>query len=173
MLSSRQARRTNFPDDRVVHPMPHLWPADTDFAYCELDVLDRDCPSCGRMMHICDYRYRRLFTLDGPLQLACKLILCPDPNCPGHAKAKSPEVEMSIAPPWWAIGWDVFCWIGHRRFARHWSGPQIRGGLPGTYQIPLSGDALLPDFRPYQVVLAGRQQKPQGVRPQHQGGRGD
>src|SRR3954463_5895483 len=133
MLSSRQARRTNFPDDRVVDPMPHLRPADTAFAYCELDVLDRDCPSCGRMMHICDYRYRRLFTLDGPLQLACKLNLCPDPNCPGHAKTRSPEVEITIAPPRWAIGWDVVCWIGHPPVGRHRAGAQDRGGPRGAH----------------------------------------
>jgi hypothetical protein len=148
--------------------MPHLWPADTDFAHCELDVLDRNCPSCGRMMHICDYRYRRLFTLDGPLQLACKLNLCPDPNCPGHAQTKSPEVEITIAPPWGVIGWDVFCWIGHRRFARHWSVPQIRSELLDTYQIPLSEAAILKYCRRYQVMLAARQQDPEVLRQHYQ-----
>ena len=49
--------------------MPHLWPKDTDFALWELDVLDRDCPACGRMMHICDHRYRHFFTLEGPVEL--------------------------------------------------------------------------------------------------------
>ena len=29
------------------------------------------------------------------------------------------ELELAIAPPNWAIGWDVFCWIGHRRCSRH------------------------------------------------------
>ena len=28
----------------------YQWPADTDFALWELDVLDRNCPVCGRMM---------------------------------------------------------------------------------------------------------------------------
>jgi hypothetical protein len=37
--------------------MPHRWPADIDYIVWELDVLDRDCASCGRMMHICDHRY--------------------------------------------------------------------------------------------------------------------
>jgi hypothetical protein len=148
--------------------MPHLWPPDTDFASCELDVLDRDCPFCGRMMHICDYRYRHLFTLDGPLELACKLNLCPDPNCPGHAKTKSPEVEMTIAPPWWAIGWDVFCWIGHRRFARHFSVTLIQGELRDSYQIPLSEDAILRYCRRYQAMLAARQQDPEMLRRQYE-----
>lgn len=29
--------------------MPYDWPEDTDFALWELDVTDRNCPSCGRM----------------------------------------------------------------------------------------------------------------------------
>ena len=66
--------------------MPHRWPADTDFRLWELDVLDRDCASCGRMMHICDHRYRHFYTLEGPVELICKLNHCPKPDCPGHAR---------------------------------------------------------------------------------------
>ena len=43
--------------------MSYRWPADTNFTLLELDVLDRDCPVCGRRMHICDHRHRRLHTL--------------------------------------------------------------------------------------------------------------
>jgi len=99
--------------------MSYQWPADTDFAQWELDVVDRACSVCGRTMYICDHRYRRLHTLDGPVELLCRLNHCPDRTCPGHARTKSPELETSIAPPRWAIGWDVFCWIGQRRFSRH------------------------------------------------------
>src|SRR5262249_11038447 len=53
--------------------MPYAWPQDTDFARWELDVLERDCPVCGRMMHICDHRYRHFHTLGGPVELVCKL----------------------------------------------------------------------------------------------------
>ena len=81
--------------------MPHVWPKDTDFALCELDVLDRDCPACGRMMHVCDHRYRHFFTLGGPVELVCRLNHCPDPRCPGHARTRSPEVEPTIALPGW------------------------------------------------------------------------
>ena len=76
--------------------MPYKWPSDTDFALRELDLLDRACPACGRMMHICDHRYRRIHTLEGPVQLVCKLNHCPDPDCPGHAQTKSPEQEAMI-----------------------------------------------------------------------------
>ena len=144
--------------------MPYLWPEDTDFALLELDVLDRACPVCGRMMHICDHRYRRLHTLEGPLQLICKLNHCPDRDCPGHAKTKSPELEATIAPPNWAIGWDVFCWIGHRRCSRHMAVPHIRSELQDTYAIKLSDDAIEKYIQRYQVMLAARQRDPEALR---------
>jgi hypothetical protein len=144
--------------------MPYHWPADTDFASWELDVLERTCPACGRMMYICDHRYRRLHTLRGPVELLCRLNHCPDPNCPGHARTRSPELEATIAPPHWAIGWDVFCWIGHRRCARHWSIPLIRAELLDTYQIKLSDDAIAGYIQRYQAMLAARQQDPEVLR---------
>jgi hypothetical protein len=148
--------------------MPYAWPEDADFALWELDALDRDCPVCGRMMYVCDHRYRRIHTLEGPVQLVCKLNHCPDPRCPGHAKTKSPELEVTIALPKWAIGWDVLCWIGHRRFSRHWSVPQIRSELQDDYGIRLSEDSIARYIRHYQVMLAARQQDPQVLR-QHYG----
>src|SRR4051794_20678554 len=72
------------------------WPADTDFSLRELDVLDRNCPACGRMTHICHHHYRRYQTLDGPVQRICKLNQSPDPRCPGHAKTRSPELEVAL-----------------------------------------------------------------------------
>ncbi len=150
-----------------VGSMPYAWPEDTDFALWELDVLDRDCPFCGRMMHVCDHRYRRVHTLDGPVQLVCKLNHCPDPRCPGHAETKSPELEVTIALPKWAIGWDVFCWIGHRRFSRHWSITQIRGELLDSFGIKVSDDSLTRYARHYQVMLAARQQDPEALRRQY------
>src|SRR4051794_6685978 len=150
--------------------MAYRWPTDTDFALWELDVLDRNCPACGRMMHICDHRYRRLHTLDGPVQLICKLNRCPDPTCPGHTRTKSPELEITIALPQVAIGWDVFCWIGHRRCSRHMAIPTIRSELLDDYAITLSHDAIDEYIRRYQVMLAARQQDPESLRRQYQSG---
>ena len=138
--------------------MSYQWPGDTDFAVWELDVLDRNCAVCGRMMHICDHRYRRFHTLDGPVQLICKLNHCPDPACPGHAKTKSPELEITIALPQVAIGWDVFCWIGHRRCSRHMAISYIQSELLDDYAIKLSEDAIDQYIRRYQIMLAARQQ---------------
>jgi hypothetical protein len=144
--------------------MPYDWPEDTDFALWELDVLDRDCPCCGRRMHVCDHRYRRFHTLQGPVELLCRLDHCPDPRCPGHSKTKSPETEVTIALPKWAIGWDVFCWIGHRRCSRHMAIPLIRSELLDDYQIKLSEVAIDAYIRRYQAMLAARQQDPESLR---------
>jgi hypothetical protein len=156
-------------NDTEVDTMPHRWPDDTDYTLRELDVLDRDCASCGRMMHICDHRYRRFFTLEGPVKLVCKLNHCPDPACPGHAKTKSPEMEVSIALPAWAIGWDVFCWIGHRRFSRHWSIPQICQELIDSYAIKLTQPCIGLYVQRYQTMLAARQQDFEAMRRQYEG----
>jgi hypothetical protein len=150
-----------------VGTMPYQWPKDTDFALWELDVLDRDCPVCGRRMYICDHRYRHLHTLEGPVELVCKLNHCPDPRCPGHTKTKSPELETTIALPSWAIGWDVFCWIGHRRCSRHMSIPHIQSELLDDYAIKLSDDAIGKYIQRYQVMLAARQQDPEALRRQY------
>jgi hypothetical protein len=80
-----------------------------------------------------------------------------------HAKTRSPYAETTLTLPWWLIGWDVFCWMGHRRFARHWSVPQIRRELADTSQIPLSADAIEEAVRRYQTMRAARQQDPQGL----------
>jgi hypothetical protein len=144
--------------------MPYHRPADTDFALWELDVLDRACPACGRLMYVCDHRYRHLHTLDGPVELICKLNHCPDPHCPGHTRTRSPELEITIAPPYWAIGWDVFCWIGHRRCSRHMAVPLIRSELRDDYAIELSEDAIEKYIRRYQVMLAARQQDAETLR---------
>jgi hypothetical protein len=144
--------------------MPYAWPEDTDFALWELDVLDRACPTCGRMMHVCDHRSRRFHTLGGPVELLCRLDHCPDPACPGHSKTRSPELEVTIALPKWAIGWDVLCWIGHRRCSRHWAIPQIQGELRDDYGIRLSEDSIARYIHRYQVMLAARQEDPEALR---------
>ena len=147
--------------------MPHHWPEDTDFARLELDVLDRDCPFCGRLMYICDHRYRHFHSLEGPVELVCKLNHCPDVACHGHAKTRSPELEMTIALPRMAVGWDVFCWIGHRRFSRHWSIPQIQSELGDQYHITISDDSIGRYIQSYQVMLAARQEDPKTLRRQY------
>jgi len=126
-----------------------------------LEVEEKVCGVCGRNLHVCDHRQHRIFTLRGPLELVCKLAHCSDRHCSVHSKTISPYAETTLTLPWWLIGWDVFCWMGQRRFARHWAVPQIRAELADSYQIDLSADAIEGSLRRYQTMLAARQQDPQ------------
>jgi len=141
--------------------MSHHWRPGCQLEQVILEVEDRNCRDCDHWMHVCDHRIHRIFTLAGARELVCKLVHCPDPDCPGYHRTFSPESELSIAPPFWAVGWDVFCWIGHRRLARHWSVPQIRAELADTYRVDVSDDAVEKYIRRYQVMLAARHQDPQ------------
>jgi hypothetical protein len=72
-----------------------------------------------------------------------------------------------IALPHWAVGWDVLCWIGHRRFSRHWAIPQIQGELDDTYGIKISDDSIARYLRFYQSILAARQHDPDVLRQEY------
>jgi hypothetical protein len=133
-------------------------PEGTVFTRMVLDVEQACCNHCGSRLHICDHRIRRIYTLTGPLELCCRLAHCSDPTCPFRCRTLSPKAELSLALPGWLIGWDVFCLIGHRRFARHWSVPQIRAELRDSYDIALSVDAIAQYVRRYQTMVAARQQ---------------
>jgi len=141
--------------------MPHRWAEGTEFVRLVLDVEDRACPQCGRKMHICDHRQHPIFTLEGPRQVVCRLVKCPARACPGHHRTISPPSESALCLPRSILGWDVFCWIGHRRFARHWSVPQIRSELQDSYRITVSEDALEDAIGRYQAIVAAREQDPQ------------
>ena len=140
--------------------MPHRWAAGAPLVRWDLDVVDRACRVCGRKMHVCDHRRHPIYTLQGARLLVNRLVRCVDTGCAGHHRTVSPEAEASIALPRSIIGWDLFCWIGHRRFSRHWSVPQIRAELLDSFQIALSDDAIEDALRHYQRMLAARQQDP-------------
>jgi len=140
--------------------MPYRWPEDTEFTRIALAVEEQWCQTCGGALTICDHRHHRVFTLTGPLHLVCKLAHGPTRACPAHPQTLSPEAETAIAMPWWVLGWDVVCWLGQRRFARHWSVGQIRAELADTYQIRLSADAIETYIHRYQQMLAARRQAP-------------
>lgn len=123
-----------------------------------LEAEDPSCWECGRRMHVRNHRRRRIYSLGGPLVLECKLVQCPHVACPNHHQTFSPEQEPTLAMPRWLVGWDVFCWLGHRRFARHWSVPQLRAELLDSFAIVLSEDAIEDYLQRYQCMLTARQQ---------------
>src|SRR5215208_1056106 len=132
-------------------------PEGTVFTRMVLDVEQARCEHCGSRLHICDHRTRRIYTLEGPRELCCRLAHCSDPTCPLRCRTLSAKAESFLALPGWLIGWDVFCFIGHRRFARHWSVPQIRAELRDCYDIALSVAAIGNYLRRYQAMVAARQ----------------
>jgi hypothetical protein len=136
--------------------MSHQWPSETAFRRVDLYVRDQVCAFCGTGLYACSHRKRRLFTMQGPWLLVVRLGHCPNPGCQGHRGTVSPPEEMTIAPPRLTVGWDVFAWIGHRRFARHWSVPQICGELSDSHRIDLSEDAVEDYVRQYELMVASR-----------------
>src|SRR5436190_1298368 len=141
--------------------MRFRWPKDTVFHREILDVEQDSCSRCGQPLHVCAHRRHRIFTLKGPVELLCRLAHCSDPDCPARGQTLSPAAELTFALPRWLIGWDVFCWMGQRRFARHWSVSQLQAELRDAYRIPLRPDAILGYLSRYQAMLAARQQDPQ------------
>jgi hypothetical protein len=133
-------------------------PEGTVFTRMVLDVEQARCDHCGSRLHICDHRTRRIYTLKGPLELCCRLAHCSNRSCPLRCRTFSAKAESFLALPGWLIGWDVFCFIGHRRFTRHWSVPQIRAELRDSYDIALSVAAIGNYLRRYQAMVAARQQ---------------
>jgi hypothetical protein len=148
--------------------MRFRWPEGTAFERVPLDVERACCDCCGSPLYVCGHRHHRIYTLKHPLELCCRLAHCSDPNCPTRPQTLSPTAELSFALPGWLIGWDVFCFIGHRRFARHWSIPQIKDELADTYQVRLSDDAIAVYLRRYQAMVAARQQDPDLLRLAYQ-----
>ena len=92
------------------------------------------------------------------MRLCCKLLQCPDPCCRSGNKTFSPRAEQFIAPPKLALDWELFAWIGHRRFARHWSVPTICAELADQFQIVFSPDAIAQYVHRYERMVAARHQ---------------
>jgi hypothetical protein len=127
----------------------------------EPDFDDRPCAHCGKFTHIYENRDRRLYLLTGATHLVSKIAHCVDKACLGHQEVVESAAEMRLAPPFWTVGWDVFAWMGHRRFARSWSVPQIRAELADSYGIAVSPDLIEDYLKRYQVIVAARESAPE------------
>jgi hypothetical protein len=149
--------------------MRYRWPAETRFSQQVLTVEQEVCTHCQRALTICDHRFHRIFTLNGPMEVVCKLAHCPDPDCPAHRRTLSPLAEARITLPWWLIGHDVFCWLGFRRFSRHWSIPQLQAELLDTYHIRLSDDAIAGYLKRYRCMVAARHQDAEQLKEAYKG----
>lgn len=127
----------------------------------EPDWEDRPCAHCGEFTHIYEHRDRRLYLLSGATHLVSKIAHCMNKECPGHQEVVESAEEMGLSPPFWTIGWDVFAWMGHRRFARSWSVPQIRAELADSHGIGVSSDLIEDYLKRYQAIVAARESAPE------------
>ena len=140
--------------------MSHIrWPEAVEFKLITLEpeAEERVCAHCGGFTYVYDHRERDLHSLDGPMHVVSKVVCCPDPGCAGHAEKRESPAAMGLAPPYWSVSWDVFAWMGHRRFARHWSVPQIRAELLDRYRIAVSADLIEDYTAKYEVMVAARE----------------
>jgi hypothetical protein len=138
--------------------MRYRWPENTQFTQVVLSVEQEVCSLCQRHLHVCDHRFHPILSLEGPLELVCKLAHCPDRSCAAHCHTLSPLAESQITLPYWLIAWDVFSWLGFRRFSRHWSIPQLQAELKDSYCIRLSDDAISGYLKRYRCMVAARHQ---------------
>jgi len=149
--------------------MPHQWPSDTVFREVTLEVEERTCPTCQSPRTIDSSRVRCFFTCEGPVRLTLQLCRCSNRDCIEHPTLVGPEAELKMAMPYWVLGWDVVCWLGHRRFSRHGSVPQIRHELADRFGIHVSDDTVAEYARRYQQMVAARQHDPEEFRRAYQG----
>jgi hypothetical protein len=138
--------------------MSHIrWPDGIEFTLISLEPEERRCAHCGRFTYVSDHKHRHLHSLRSPLHVVSKVACCPDKRCRGHGEKRGSPAEMSIAPPYWSVSWDLFAWMGHRRFARHWSVPQICAELRDSFGIAVSADLVEDYTAKYEVMVAARE----------------
>src|SRR5258708_35743872 len=107
-------------------PMGYHWPTDTVFTQRLLTVEQPVCDGCQRRLHVCDHRLHRIHTLQGPVEIVCKLAHCPDPDDPAAHRTLTPPAEAPLSLPHRAIAWALFFGLFTRRFGIHWSLPPVR-----------------------------------------------
>jgi hypothetical protein len=144
----------------LVRGMSHIrWPEGVEFRQITLapEAEARVCGHCGSFTYVSDHQHRDLHSLPGPLHVVSKVTSCRDKGCPGHAEKRRSSAELSLAPPRWSVSWVLFAWMGQRRFARHWSVPQICAELKDSYDITVSADLVEDYTAKYEVMVAARE----------------
>ena len=134
--------------------MPSKWPIDITFKEIILSVNEKTCRQCGSDLAICSHREHRIYGLEGAIKLICKQSHCSNKKCSSRSTLVNPESELMITMPRWRIDWNLFTWMGFRRFKRHWSVPQIHEELLDSYQVYISENTITDYLRKYQVMVA-------------------
>src|SRR5262249_20117228 len=71
-------------------------PEDTVFRRLVLAVESDSCEHCGATLHVCDHRFHRIHTLQGPVELPCRLAHCSDCLCPLRCQTLRRRVVIRI-----------------------------------------------------------------------------
>jgi hypothetical protein len=138
--------------------MSHIrFPENASFTPLVVVAEDRDCEHCGGFLYVLETKHRYVWSSAGATHLIVRRLHCPDPSCAGHKVAVGQQAELAVALPYWSVTWDVFAWMGHRRFSRHWSVPQIRAELQDRYRIEVSSDWIEDYLRTYQAMVSARE----------------
>ncbi len=145
------------------------FPEDVEFTHVAVESANRTCEHCCAYLYVTDTRHRFVWSKSGPTHLIVQVLKCLEPSCVGYKVRVGQEAELAVALPYWSVTWDVFAWIGHRRFARHWSVPQILEELSDRYHIDASEDWAEDYLRCYQRMVAAREANVQEWAADYQG----
>lgn len=132
------------------------WPDKIIFREKLLQVEEKNCRICGSVLRNRSIRIHRINTFNGPVKLICRLAQCSNQHCLHHTQLISPETENAITMPHWTIDWELFLWIGYRRYKRDWSIPQILYELQDSYQISISENRFARYLKKYEIMVASR-----------------
>ena len=133
------------------------WPESRDVPEVYAWTAETCCVGCGGRGGADDVRRRRLSSFAGPIVLRVPIRVCDEPTCPRFGARIGAEVEAAFAPPYWSVTWELFVWMGHRRFSRHWSVPHIRDELRDRVKMEVSDDWVEDSLRRYQIMVAAKQ----------------
>jgi len=147
--------------------MPSKWPIDVTFKEIILSVTEKTCKQCGSDLAICSHREHCIYGLEGAVKLICKQAHCSNKECSSRSTLVNPESELTITMPRWRIDWELFTWMGFRRFKRHWSVPQIHEELLDSHQIYISKNTITDYLRKYQVMVAAWYQDLERMREEY------
>src|SRR4029453_17616801 len=132
--------------DREGSIMAYRWPEETVFTRLALTVEEPWCRTCGGALTICDHRHHRVFTLNGPVHLVCKLAHCPARACPAHTQTLRTELADTYHIP---LSDDAIERYIHRYqqmlAARHRDPQQLVAAYAQVDAIILAIDGLQPE----------------------------
>jgi hypothetical protein len=134
------------------------WPARKPLKNVRISSAERPtCELCDGRSIICGTNYRRVHSTCGSIRVTVERYRCPTFHCPNHQRRWAPTEELLFAPRGSCVSWDLLVWIGYRRFARHWSVPQLRAEIIDSFDVELSADLIEDTIRKYQTLVAARE----------------